>query len=267
MKWFQEFHIATQAAVEAGTILREEWHRGPRGYDEHAVIDALVEKRIQRRLLQCTTSHQYLGEELGRVSGTGQGIWIVDPNDGTQHYLKKRRGASVSIAFLYGGIPRIGIVFAYNHPNDAGTLVTWAEDAPVCMNGRTLWRQWPTHLASCKFLFPIHFPVQRFSESVHIDFLPSIAYRLALVAAGTFDTTFTLNHPHSWDIAAGHAILLASKGRLRGEENKEPIYDLRGECHYRGGIFAGMPMAVDYLRQQARNLTSAAEITPREDSR
>jgi myo-inositol-1(or 4)-monophosphatase len=49
----------------------------------------------------------------------------------------------------------------------------------------------------------------------------SVAYKLALVAAGHADATFTLTPKNEWDIASGVALIVAASGRvtdLYGEE-------------------------------------------------
>jgi len=47
--------------------------------------------------------------------------------------------------------------------------------------------------------------------------LPSIAYRLALVATGEYAATVSLNHLSAWDYAAGHALLRGTGGVLVDE--------------------------------------------------
>jgi len=43
----------------------------------------------------------------------------------------------------------------------------------------------------------------------------SIAYRLACVAAGFADATWTLDPRHEWDVAAGAALVLAAHGDVK----------------------------------------------------
>ena len=43
----------------------------------------------------------------------------------------------------------------------------------------------------------------------------SVAYKMALVAAGVADATWTLAPKHEWDVAAGVALVLAAGGRAR----------------------------------------------------
>jgi myo-inositol-1(or 4)-monophosphatase len=49
----------------------------------------------------------------------------------------------------------------------------------------------------------------------------SIAYKLALVAAGLGDATWTLRPKHEWDVAAGVALVHAAGGRVCCTQNAE----------------------------------------------
>ena len=49
----------------------------------------------------------------------------------------------------------------------------------------------------------------------------SIAYKLALVAAGKADATWTASPRHEWDIVAGTALVQAAGGFIRGLDGSE----------------------------------------------
>src|SRR5512134_3061600 len=110
--YHRELEAAREAALRAGGILREEFHRsgGPRGAREHAEADAVAERAIFDALAAAFPEYGYLGEELGalRAAGAGGRLWLVDPNDGTSSFLKGWRGAAVSIALLEEGRPVLG---------------------------------------------------------------------------------------------------------------------------------------------------------------
>jgi ADP-ribosylglycohydrolase len=55
--------------------------------------------------------------------------------------------------------------------------------------------------------------------------IPSIAHRLARVAAGEAAATTSLYSPKTWDFAAGHCLILAAGGALLDSNGKEPVYD------------------------------------------
>ncbi len=62
--------VALDAALEAGELLRREFHKfgGPRGYGEHADADEEAEWMIRKRLLEAFPEHSYRGEEHANES-------------------------------------------------------------------------------------------------------------------------------------------------------------------------------------------------------
>src|SRR5207247_2452028 len=58
--------------------------------------------------------------------------------------------------------------------------------------------------------------------------VPSIAYRLALVAAGDHAATFSLNQLGAWDFAAGHALVRAAGGVLVDARGESIVYPASG---------------------------------------
>jgi myo-inositol-1(or 4)-monophosphatase len=55
----------------------------------------------------------------------------------------------------------------------------------------------------------------------------SVAYKLALVAAGLADATWTLVPKHEWDVAAGVALVLSAGGTVRTLEGAPPLFNQR----------------------------------------
>jgi fructose-1,6-bisphosphatase/inositol monophosphatase family enzyme len=65
----RELTVATEAAVAAGAILREEFNRplGPQGPGDHAATDEVAEQAILEYLTARFPHDGFLGEELGRA--------------------------------------------------------------------------------------------------------------------------------------------------------------------------------------------------------
>jgi ADP-ribosylglycohydrolase/fructose-1,6-bisphosphatase/inositol monophosphatase family enzyme len=225
---------ATSAAREAGDLLRADLHRpgGPRGGGDKAEADTEAERLIRDRLLPAFAGWAFLGEETGAVAGDrGAPLWCVDPNDGTRDYLKGRRGSAVSIALLVDRVPRLGVVHAFAYPDDDGDLFAWAEGCgPVRRNGR------PCDVVPARGLASDS--VVLVSSAGDTDAagnlecvrparyrtVPSIAHRLALVAAGEAAVAVSINWPGAWDYAAGHALLRGAGGVLVDEKGREVVY-------------------------------------------
>jgi len=215
---------ARRAALEAGDLLRADFHRagGPRGHVDKAEADVEAERLIRDVLLRAFPDWGFLGEETGRVTAKpGAPIWLVDPNDGTRDYLKGRRGSSVSIGLLATRRPVLGVVFAFGYPDDRGDLFAWAEGCgPLRRNGDAVEARLPESLGSDDVVL-ISGGADRDPEMnlrgcapARYRSVPSIAHRLALVAAGEAAATVSLFAPGAWDYAAGHALLFASRGVL-----------------------------------------------------
>lgn len=233
--------VAADAAREAGDVLRAEFHRpgGPRGSGSHADVDDEIERAIRSRLRQATPDWPVLGEEGGLTGGSDSSFcWIVDPHDGTAALLKGRRGSSVSIALVRDGEPVLGVVYAPTAPDDRGDLFTWAEGLPLTRNGAEVVRlPLPSRLQRGQLVIVSqdadYNPAANLACVAPARYrpLPSIAYRLALVAAGDGDAAVSLAGPVAWDLAGGHALLRAVGGELV-DEGGAPI-------RYRGGRGGG----------------------------
>jgi ADP-ribosyl-[dinitrogen reductase] hydrolase len=247
---------ATGAARRAGELLRSDLHRsgGPRGAGDKADADTEAERLVRGLLLEALPGWGFLGEETGGVAGRpGAPLWLVDPNDGTRDFLKGRRGSAVSIALLVDEVPRLGVVFAFAFPDDRGDLFAWAEGCgPLLRNGR------PVEPTPARPLGPLD--VVLVSSAADSDptgnlacvtparfrTVPSIAHRLALVAAGEAAAAVSLNWPKGWDYGAGHALLRGAGATLLDENGREVSYGAHGEsrcaCAFGGREEATRPL-------------------------
>jgi ADP-ribosylglycohydrolase/fructose-1,6-bisphosphatase/inositol monophosphatase family enzyme len=239
-RYMKHIELARFAALEAGEVLRRELHRagGPRGVGSHAPVDEVAQELICRRLLAETPLYGLRCEERsvpGRTPADDElHCWVVDPNDGTSSFLEGRRGAAVSIALLRTGRPVLGVVYSYAAPDDDGDLFTWAEGDDLRRNGEVVRRTWPGRLSEDSTVLlsagaaddPVKYARQTYPARFRA--LPSIAYRLALVAAGEADLAVSTNGPVGWDYAAGHALLLGAGGDLFDKEMNPVTYSADG---------------------------------------
>ena len=263
---------AVAAAREAGECLRADLHRptGPRGAIDKADADTEAEYLIRQRLLEELPGSGFLGEETGRVEGRpGEPLWLVDPNDGTRDYLRGRRGSAVSIALLVEGRPRLGVVFAFSYPDDRGDLFVWAEGCgPVTRNGRPAERLPERALGSGEVVLVSSAGDDDAAGNLgcvspgRFRCVPSIAHRLALVAAGEAVAAVSLNSPSAWDYAAGHALLVGAGATLVDEQGREVSYGRGGESRC-ALAFGGYGPVVEVLRSRPWHTLAAAPAGPR----
>lgn len=268
---------------EVGHPLRQEMSRsgGPRGAGSHADIDEEVEALIRRHLTSRWPDFAFRGEETGfKPAQNGSTLtWLVDPNDGTAAYLRGFRGASTSVALLEDGVPVLGVVYAYAAPDHSGDLFAWAEGCGLpTRNGQPIYRAGFAERLGALDVVAVSQDADRVPlvnrELVapgRFLAVPSVAYRLALVAAGDADACVSLAGPCSWDYAAGHALLLAVGGTLVDETGAEVTYTRDGSSRTRY-CFGGGREVVEVLAQRPWDQvfgprTAAPEAAPLELSR
>lgn len=159
-------------------------------------------------------------------------VWIVDPIDGTREYLQGVPEYAVSVGLVIAGKPALGVV--YNPAVDE-------MHAAVCLGAG---EREPSRLTR-KFDVLIGRGEQRSDD---IPPLPpeaktrgvgSVAYRLALVAAGRGDVVLTASGRSEWDVAAGVALCKAA-GLRASDIFGEPIQFNKQDTWVRG-LLAGEP--------------------------
>lgn len=241
-------HEAIAAAREAADLIRADFHRpgGPRGSGSKAKVDTEAELVIRRRFAEAFPEWGFLGEETGGTPGDP--MWIVDPNDGTEGFLKGDRAHCVAIALVAQGVPVLGVVLAPNYPDGDGDLLAWAEGCgPVLRNGVPLpTPEWPARLTAEHVI--LISPHADHKVAANLEWvaparfrgLASLAYRLALTAAGEAEVGASIIGPASWDFAAGHALLRGVGSDLWDSSGERVRYD-RGGRSNPGSCFGGAP--------------------------
>jgi myo-inositol-1(or 4)-monophosphatase len=77
--------------------------------------DKAAEHTIRSELAREFPTDGFIGEEGGGHTGSGD-YWVVDPIDGTANYLRGLRHWGVSIAYVSGGVTKLGII--HDSPTD-----------------------------------------------------------------------------------------------------------------------------------------------------
>jgi ADP-ribosyl-[dinitrogen reductase] hydrolase len=264
-----DLSAALTTALEAVAVARELLLRectrpgGPRGEIGHCPADDEAEWAIRQHLLGAFPKWGFLGEETGsHPAQSGHDfVWVVDPNDGTTSMQRGYRGHAVSIALVHNGLPRLGVVCAVDAPDDDGDLWAWAEGCGrLQRNGVTVAPiAWQAALGPedvvCLSQGANRNPLGYGPCVAPARFigLPSIAYRLALVACGECAATVSLNHLSSWDYAGGHALLRGTGGVLVDDRGEEITYALDGTGMARRVIGGGRQVVTQLMDRPWHN--------------
>ena len=227
MSGLEADHALLVAAVrEAGAIALgffgkdpKEWEKCPGHWVSEA--DLAANAHLETALLAPRPDYGWVSEESEdgapppvAPSTAGAPYWLVDPIDGTSAFLRGRPEFAVSVALIEAGAPVAAAVcnpateelfdaYAGGGTRLNGKAVRTGgraalHDARLVVS-RTEYRELDWH----KKLGPIE-----------VEALSSIAYKLALVAAGRFDATATLWPKSNWDIAGGDLLVREAGGRV-----------------------------------------------------
>ncbi|GBD23302.1 Fructose-1, 6-bisphosphatase/inositol-1-monophosphatase [bacterium HR29] len=197
---------AVAAAEEAGRVIAGLRRTGVRygrkpGYELVSEADLRAAQLLHDRLTAAFPAAGWLSEEH-RDTGARlarEWVWVVDPLDGTREYLLGIPEFAVSVALVRGGEPVLGVV---HNPATGETFATRSLARSAGENGRlrVLVGRGEAEAGEVP-------PLPRESELVGVG---SIAYRLALLAAGHAEAVVTVQPRAEWDVAAGVALCRAA---------------------------------------------------------
>ena len=167
-------------------------------------------------------------------------VWVVDPIDGTRGFLAGRPEWCVSVAMSVDGV--IGA---------AGIVNPWANETFLAarggdmrLNGQTARVNDHDELSSDVTVLGSRAEIRwgmwnRFRGApFKVQTLGSIAYKMALVAAGKADAVISLEPKNEWDVAAG-ALLVEAAGGVVTDAEGRPMQFNRRDTLIDGVIAAG----------------------------
>jgi myo-inositol-1(or 4)-monophosphatase len=235
------------AAREAGEIALGFFRPGERtsarvdykaGGSPVTEADLAVDAFLRARLGEVFAGAGWLSEETEddpeRLSQ--QSVLIVDPIDGTRGFLAGDARWAVSVALIVAGRPVAGVV----HAPALGETYAAARGCGSSRNGDAIEVSRREILADSRIAGPKPM-IDSIARAADVSFIaqskiPSLAYRMALVASGALDLAVGSEKAHDWDIAAVDLIVEEAGGRLVEAEGAPLRYNDRETR--RGVLFA-----------------------------
>lgn len=250
----QELSIIRQALLRASDRLHKIQHEGlavqikPDG-SPVTNADLEVNRIIHETLFAAYPDDGWLSEESpdNAIRLKKNRVWILDPIDGTKPFIKSLPQFAISLALIDHGRASIGVIF-----NPATREYYCAvRGEPATVNGCPIQvRQTTGHCLS--FLVntgPMdRSTIRTWQETANCrNLMGSIAYSLALVAAGQIDGVINFGTQNEWDIAAALLLVQAAGGVVLDRDLK-PI-----QCNQPqptvNGIVAARPDAIPVIQQ------------------
>lgn len=197
-------------------------HSQKKGGDPVTEADVRLDRALRHCLL--APGEGWLSEETKDDSDrlSRPITWIVDPLDGTKEFVQGLAEFCVSVAAVENGKPVAGGI---TNPA-AGIRISGAVGIGVFVNRsqvRPGHKQRPLNEMS---VLASRSEVRRGEWEIiadaGINVIPmgSVAYKMARVAAGLSDATWTLIPKHEWDVAGGAALLAATGGSAVGLDGR-----------------------------------------------
>ncbi|QQM31539.1 3'(2'),5'-bisphosphate nucleotidase CysQ [Martelella lutilitoris] len=257
--WSSDLALIEEAAREAGAVALSHFGQDPEvwwkngGQSPVSAADYAANACLEAILTRARPDYGWLSEEsrddLRRLET--ERAFVVDPIDGTRGFLGGQTNWVVSVAVVSRKRPVAGVLVA----PALGDVYTAMEGGPALLNGVAIRasesRGGPDdgELALClpaslADRFQPHFR-ERMRRAAYI---PSLAYRLALVAEGRLDGTLVKPNSHDWDLAAADIILSRAGATLLDDRGKALFYNRPGVRH--GTLFAGNRALVGTLLRQ-----------------
>ncbi len=217
------------AAGEAARIAMSYFCKAPEvwmkeGSSPVSEADYAVDRFLREELTRARPDYGWLSEETadspGRLSAAR--TFVVDPIDGTRAFLERKQTWCVSIAVVEEGVPVAGVL-------DCPALdeIYWAAaTGPAFQNGRAISVR-PTlarpEIGGPRTIFKM-LPDALRERVATASYVPSLAYRLALLARGSLDAALVKPNSHDWDLAAADLILRQAGGSVVDEHGHNLTY-------------------------------------------
>lgn len=221
--------LIRDAAREAGEIAMRHFRNDPdvwmkSGSSPVSEADIAVDRFLRQILSAARPDYGWLSEETADTPDrlSARRTFVVDPIDGTRAFIDGRNIWCVSIAVVEDGLPLAGVLEC----PAKGEFYEADSIGPALLNGKPITvarKNSPSpRIAGPKSLLQASPAFMR--RGPEIAYIPSLAYRIAMVAKGELDATFVKPHSHDWDLAAADLILRRAGGSLIERDGTPPAY-------------------------------------------
>ncbi|GGB60523.1 3'(2'),5'-bisphosphate nucleotidase CysQ [Tistrella bauzanensis] len=223
--------LLERALRTGGRIAMEAFCKSPVNWDKGgdnpvSEVDIAVDTVLRDHLLHARPGYGWLSEEsVAHLSERARPrVWVVDPIDGTRAFLDGRPEFTISVALVEAGRPVLAQVF-----NPAtGEFFEAAAGTGFRMNGAACRVASEADPMAARLLVSRReLQEKRWGPGLDgsaVIALGSIAYKLALVAAGRFDAAVSLRPKNDWDIAAADLMIAEAGGRMTDALGRDLVY-------------------------------------------
>ncbi|QRM54476.1 3'(2'),5'-bisphosphate nucleotidase CysQ [Sinorhizobium sp. BG8] len=231
--WSADLELLVGAAQAAGARAMEFFGNSPEvwwkneGRSPVSAADFAANDILKKELLSARPNYGWLSEETDDDAARldCETVFVIDPIDGTRAFIAGLDVWCVSAAVVHRGRPVAGVLVA----PALGEVFSAIADGPALKNGAPLQiapaeEGRATRVAAAQDMLS-NMDLSGLGEVERIAHVPSLAYRLAMVADGRIDATLVKRNSHDWDLAAADLILSRAGGGLATLEGAALFYN------------------------------------------
>lgn len=233
----EDLAIILDAAGEAAEIAMRYFRRDPevfwKGSSPVTEADYAVDTYLRRTLTDARPDYGWLSEETEDTPErlSSRRTFVVDPIDGTRAFMDGRDVWCIAIAVIEAGRPLVGVL---NCPA-RGEVFSALRGSGARLNDRMLS---PSPPQDQRRIGGPDSMVNKLPPGLragleHQPYVPSLAYRIAMVAAGRLDASFVKQNSHDWDLAAADLILQEAGGKICASDGHRLLYGKADTRHQR----------------------------------
>lgn len=247
--------LLAEAAAEAADIAMSYFRRDPQvwmkpGDSPVSEADLAVDRHLRTVLLGARPDYGWVSEEAAAspAASADHPVFVVDPIDGTRAFIDGGPTWCISIAVVVGGRPLAGLLQCpvkgetYAATRGGGATCN-ASPIRVATPGQSL------HLAGPGAMIDA-LPLELRAPARRHPYIPSLAYRIAMVASGALDATYVKPHSRDWDLAAADLILEEAGGAILDAAGQRLRYRVPERPH--GPLVAGSGELLAVLRRHMK---------------
>ena len=214
--------------------------------------DFAVDEFLRRELLAARPDYGWLSEETDDDGSRQKAkrTFVIDPIDGTRGFLNNMNRWCVSLAIVEDNRPTAAVLEC----PALGETLTATANGPALLNGQPIEAQTFQDGAVMRVTGPRSAQTALMNMKPHtverMSFVPSLAYRIAMIAMGRADLIVARGSAKDWDLAAADLICERAGGRLTDRDGRTLAYNCRDVRH--GQLVASSAARHDEMLDLAR---------------
>jgi myo-inositol-1(or 4)-monophosphatase len=237
-EYTDDLELLKEMGRQAGEIAMRWFCKDPQvwmkeGKSPVSEADFAVDQFLKQKLLQARPDYGWLSEEtddnLQRLEADR--VFVIDPIDGTRGFIAGSRQWCVSLAIVENGRPTAAVLEC---PALLESIAALADQGAWCNNKRIVSSASGTQ-SPLRLIGPHSLQKQTARDWLgpveELPFVPSLAYRIAMIAMGNADLALARANAKDWDIAAADLIAQEAGACLTSLSGCKPQYNNRDVRH------------------------------------